>query len=191
MSTPAATRALITLRELHALMIEDLERHYLDRVATIAAYDPFPALGGPEPQPLTTPALLLELVSIDPGDDDGTDRLPLRLSFAAHCVLSLRTRDVQIELREFAADVLARVRDNRWGYPAAVRAPEALAAQPGEFQPEQAGFDSWLVTWEQVVHVGLDSWAGGIAPTEVWLGIAPKIGAAHVDDYFRINEAPV
>ena len=181
------TAVLESLRQLHEAILADLSDHYADRVATIAAYDPFPEADDQERQPLTTPALLLELVAIDPDAEDGTDRQVLRLTWSAHCVLSFRTAQVQIELREFAADVLGRVRYNRWGLPAAVREPQAMNAQPGEFRPDQVGFDSWLVTWEQIVFVGQDVWAGGIAPTEVWFGIAPQIGAAHVDDYWRID----
>ena len=186
-----STEVLETLRQLHEAMLADLREHYLDRVATIAAYDPFPDLDGPEPQPLKTPALLIELSAIDPGEDDGTDRQALRLSFTAHCVLSFRTADMQLELREFAADVLGHVRHNRWGLCGAVQEPTALSAQPGEFRPGLTGFDSWQASWEQQVYVGPDAWAGGIAPTEVWFGIAPKIGAAHVDDYMLMAEGDV
>ena len=178
---------LITLRDLHTAMVRDLTDTYAERVLTVAAYDPFPDVEGQERVPLVTPALLLELVDIQPGDDDGTGRTPLRLSWGAHCILSFRTAQMQIELREYAADVLAHVRYNRWGYPEAVREPENVSARPGEFRPEQAGFDSWLVSWEQLVLVGPDIWAGGIAPTEVWFGIAPQIGAAHVNDYWLID----
>lgn len=178
---------LLTLRALHTALVDDLRAHYLDRAQTIAAYDPFPALDGQDPQPLVTPAILIELEAIDPGEDDGTDRQPLRLTFVAHCVLSFRTAEPQLELREMAADVMAHCRHQRWGYPSAVREPEALSAQPGEFQPGLAGFDSWVVRWEQVVYVGTDLWAGGTAPTEVWYSFTPDIGAAHVGDYTLVE----
>lgn len=181
---------LISLRALHAAILADLRYHYLDRVQTIAAYDPYPAHDDQDPKPLVTPALLLEIESIDPGEDDGTERQPLRLTFVAHCVLSFRTADQQLELREMAADVMAHCRYNRWGYPGAVRQPEAITAQPGEFQPGLAGFDSWMVRWEQVVHVGPDTWAGsGILPSEVWFSWVPAIGTAHVDDYQPLETA--
>lgn len=183
-------RDLVTLRELHDAMLADLRAHYLDRVETIAAYDLFSDLDDQDRQPVTTPALLIGIESIDPGEDDGTGRQPLQLTFSAHCILSFRTSGHQLELREFAADLLAHVRYNRWGYPGAVHAPVALSAQPGEFQPGLAGYDSWLATWEQTIYVGPDLWAGGIAPQEVWLGIAPKIGADHVEDYFPIDTPP-
>lgn len=189
---------LITLRALHDGILAAFAARYTGRVPTIAAYDPFaaPADGaeqpGSTPRPLVTPALLLELTAIDPGPEDGTDRQPLRLSFTAHCVLSFLTPDQQIELREFAADALSCVRHNRWGHPRAVRAPQALSAQPGEFRPGLAGYDSWAVTWEQDAYLGPNIWAGGIAPTQVWFGIAPLIGEQDgtAADYWPIAQAP-
>ena len=179
---------LDNLRQLHDAIIADLTERYADRVYTIAAYDPFPEKNGAERLPITTPALLLDVESIDEGEEDGTDRQPLRLTITLHCILSFRTSDTQLELREFAADVAARVRHNRWGLNAAVDHPQAINAQPGEFVPEQAGYDSWRVTWEQQVYVGVNIWAGGQLPEEIYLGIAPKIGPEHVDDYFRVDQ---
>jgi hypothetical protein len=178
---------LPTLRELHAAILLDLDRHYSGRVETVAAYDPFPGTDEQDAQALNTPALLLELESIDPEPEDGTERQALRLTFAAHCILSFRTPAVQMELRVFGSDVMNHLRYNRWGYPGAVSDPEAIAAQPGEFKPGLAGFDSFLVRWEQVVQLGEDVWnADGIMPTTVYLGAAPEIGAEHEEDYVQV-----
>jgi hypothetical protein len=177
---------LINLRQLHDAMVADLSAHYLGRVPTICAYDPFPARDDQTPQPVVTPAILLELESIAPGEDDGTDRQALLLTFSAHCVLSQRTEAMQLELREFAADLLSHLRHQRWGLAGALQEPTALAAAAGEFSPGLEGFDSWRATWEQTVYVGASVWAGGVAPTAVWLGQAPLIGAAHEDDYVLI-----
>ena len=171
------TETLPTLRALHEGMVASLQAAYRERVETVAAYDPW-AL--PEPpalvadpvtvarRPLATPAILIEVEAIEPGEDDGSDRQPLRLVLAAHCVLSLRTAEVQLELREFAADVLAHVHGNRWGSPGAVREPMALSAAPAEAWPAVAGWDTWRVSWEQLVYVGADAWAGvGSVPDDV------------------------
>lgn len=180
---------LESLRELHDAIVADLADHYQDRVLTVAAYDPVPDAEGQERVPVVTPAILLELEAIDHGEDDGTDRQPLRLTWVAHCVLSFRTAQLQIELREFATSVLARVRHNRWGFYGAVQEPTALSAQPAEFRPGLDGFEVWIARWEQLVYVGPDVWSGeGILPTEVWLGWSPHIGTAHVDEYVRVDE---
>lgn len=189
---------LTTLRALQAAILAAFAARYAGRVQTVAAYDPFAQDEDGADQPdqtrraLVTPALLLELSAIDPGPEDGTDREPFRLTFTAHCVLSFLTRDLQTELPEFAADVLACVRNNRWDLPRAVRVPESPSAQPGEFRPGLAGYDSWVVTWEQTAYLGPNAWAGGLAASEVWLGIAPLIGEQDgtAADYVRIVTPP-
>lgn len=195
MSEPAD---VTTLGEVHAGILAAFAARYAGRVQTVAAYDPFAPQDeaaeppGQERRALTTPALLLELSAIDPGPDDGTDRQPLRLTWTAHCVLSFLTHGLQTELREFAGDVLACVRHNRWGFARALRAPQALSAQPGEFRPGLAGYDSWVVTWEQDAYLGPDVWAGGLPPTEVWIGFAPLIGELDGGpaDYLRVSGDP-
>lgn len=181
---------LDNLTDYHDAVIADLSDHYAGRVETVEPYDPFPDPADQTPRPVITPALLLEIDGLDPGEDDGTGRTPIRLSCVLHCLLSARTPRMQEELRSFAADVIGHVRWNRWGVPGAIGAPEALSAGPGGFDAEVYGYDSFAVRWEQPVYVGEQVWAGGIAPLEIWLGIAPRIGAAHVDDYWRVDEVP-
>lgn len=43
------------------------------------------------------------------------------------------------------------------------------------------------VTWEQTLRVGQSVWVGGQTPTEVWLGLSPEIGAAHINQYEQLN----
>lgn len=193
MSEPAD---VTTLRAVQDAILSAFAARYAGRVHTVAAGNPFAQTedGGEQPdqarRALVTPALLLELSAIDPGTDDGTGRQPLRLTWTGHCVLSFLTRDLQTELPEFAADVLACVRFNRWGLAQAVRVPEALSAQPGEFRPGLAGYDSWVATWEQEIYTGENIWSGaGIIPSEVWTGFAPLIGEMDggPEDYDRID----
>lgn len=54
---------------------------------------------------------------------------------------------------------------------------------------DKSGVALWAVTWEQVARLGVDEWAeSGSGPLSIYLGIAPDIGAAHVDDYRKIGE---
>lgn len=179
---------LETLGELREAILASLREQYLGRVETVASNDPHADVRGQERRPLVTPALLLHLEAIEPGQEDGTDRVPLRLILALHCVLSTRTAQVGVQIHEFAADVLAYVRHQVWGYPGEVSQPEALAAQESEFVPGVMGFESWLVRWEQPVFLGAGHWAPGdtAMPAEVWFSMAPEIGAEHLADYQQI-----
>lgn len=116
---------------------------------------------------LETPAALLELETMEEGEDDGTEMVPLRCTWTIHCVLGRRTDSIEREVRDFAAQVLALVRRNRWGLPTSL--PEAITSGPGEFQTGQDGFESWYVTWEQELRVGTDIWQGdGTQPDTVY-----------------------
>ena len=48
-----------------------------------------------------------------------------------------------------------------------------------------------MVKWEQEFHIGEFVWDdGGILPSEIYVGFAPYIGAAHEDKYIRADHAP-
>ena len=116
---------------------------------------------------MNTPAALLELETVEEGEDDGSGRIPLRCTWTIHCILSHRTPKVEREVRDFATQVFGIVRRNRWGLP--TEYPEVLQCGPGEFQPGQEGYESWYVTWEQPFFAGEDVWTGdGIQPDTVY-----------------------
>lgn len=184
------SETLISLRQYHESVVADLGAHYGEKIATIAAYELFAERATQTRRAIATPAILLGIEEIDSADadEDGTDRQPLRLMCTADCILSDRTADLDLELRELTRDLLARVRHNRWGLRSAVRKPEALSAQPAEFAPEHPGYGAWRVIWEQLVYIGADTWAGtGDPPTDVYLGYPPFIGDGFEDHYDRID----
>ncbi|MCY1311986.1 hypothetical protein D9M70_623640 [compost metagenome] len=76
---------------------------------------------------------------------------------------------MEVECRQFAAEVLRLIRRNDWGL-RFVDNPVSLSAQPAEFRPGAKGYESWCVTWEQVVYLEEEPSVpdgGGIHPFEV------------------------
>jgi len=144
-----------------------LRQHFGTRIRQCGAYEPWDPVEDAAEPVLLTPALLLELESIEPDDNDLNmpGRIAMRCAWAVHAVLSLRTVDLQIALPELAAAVIALVRKtgtdplqppltgNRWGLGEALGAPEAVGARPAEFRPGLNGHDSWVITWEQVIYL--------------------------------------
>jgi len=158
-----------TLRAVHSAIVAAARAWFGDAVQQYGAYEPWGA-GGENPDAdaeIKTPALLLELESIEPDDTDahGPGLIAVRCAWAFHAILSQRTDDLQIALPEFAAAAIALIRraeslpygpplnGNRWGLGEAVGVPEAVSARPGPFTPGLNGRDSWLITWEQVVYL--------------------------------------
>jgi hypothetical protein len=137
---------------------------------------------------VTSPAVLLEAVQIKPGKKVSGGRFALTIEFAAHCILSMKTEKVQLEIRNFAARVLQIVNENRWGLEYA-KQPAELSAFPGMFS-EKLGFESWVVSWEQEFHLGEVNLGDDWLPTDVYMGEAPNIGAAHQDDYTLTETEP-
>ena len=137
---------------------------------------------------VTTPAILVELGEIDPADTRTGGRLAVNVDMRLHCVLSVKTDLVQLEIRNFAAVVMTKIHKNRFGLAGAVELPQRLSAFPGMFRPDEKGFESWVVNWTQAVHLGAVWEEEDFLPTDVYLGLSPDVGADHVDDYERLTD---
>lgn len=130
---------------------------------------------------ITSPAVLLEAVSIKPGKKLSGGRFPIIIEFAAHCILSMKTEKVQLEIRNLATRLMQVVNENRWGIEHS-RLPTELSAFPGMFS-DKLGFESWVVSWEQEFHLGEINLGADWLPTQVYIGEAPQIGESHENDY--------
>lgn len=171
------------LKTVHDAQVRFFKSRLESRVETVAAYR-----SDAHDQTINTPALLLELELLDEGRDAGDGRDALRCSFTAHCILSNLTDGVEIEVRNFAAEVFRLLIGERFGLGELADDPEAISAAPGEFKPGAEGYESWYVNWEQSVYFGESMWEGGIVPHTVKLGWSPDVGTGHADDYEQVTE---
>ena len=169
---------LTALHDAMSLAIKDS----MAMLQTVKSYDPLTR------DTIITPAVLIEAVEMKPGSRVTGGRLPVTVEFAAHCCLSVKTERVELEIRNFAAKLLQVVNGNKWGLADAVERPERLTAFPGMFKPDDKGFESWVVTWEQTIHLGEVWQDADFLPTEVYVGEAPDIGAANKDKYEKITD---
>lgn len=134
------------LKALHDAIVEAV-RARLPQLDTVAEYTATVQGGS-----VNTPAALLDLEGFDEGTDIGDGETAISCRFALHCMLSNETPRVEVECRQFAAEVVRLVRRNTWGL-AYVDAPTAISAGAAEFRPGAKGYESWSVTWEQVVYL--------------------------------------
>lgn len=138
---------MTTITEVHDRIIDAYQTAFANRMDTIAIYRPDNA------DPIDTPALLLEMEEALDERDPGDGRLPLRCRFTTHCMLSITTPNVEVEVRELAHEVFRLVRKNLWGIgPREIKVPENLELGQGLFKPGKAGYESWYVTWEQIIY---------------------------------------
>jgi hypothetical protein len=139
--------------------------------------------------PFKAPHLLLEAteIEIDRQKKGSAGMIWVKVQYQAHCILPRSVKNTDIECLNFAAVVMKVVHQNQWGL-AHVGQPEEISAFPGRYSNEPAGFDSWIVSWWQSVSVG-SSWTVNTTPAEsVLISEAPKIGAAHKDNYEPLKD---
>ncbi|GJB12989.1 hypothetical protein KAM448_28970 [Aeromonas caviae] len=137
---------------------------------------------------IKTPAVLLEALEMKPGRRVTGGRTPLTVEFYAHCVLSVKTDNVALEVRNFAARLMQEIDGNTWGLGEFAERPTGLSAFPGVFNPDEKGFESWVIGWEQTLHLG-DVWEGvDFLPEHVFWGEYPNIGEANKDAYERLTD---
>ena len=167
------------LTALHDAMVEHFKAQ-MPWLNTVDAYKP-QALG----VSVVSPAVLLEVVAMRPGRRVSNGKTPVELELAAHCILSVTTQRVEIEVCNFAALAVQFIDKNRWGLGEEVEAPTEVDAYPGMFKPDEKGFESWVVTWKQTYHLGDVALPPDYLPTDVYMGEAPAVGHGHEDDYLR------
>ena len=172
----------LTLTIVHESVINSLKQAFSHKVDTICAYSPLQ-------KDIKAPALLLALDNMNHGNETGDGRTAVDCQFSLCAILpvhGLPSDKVAIAIANFAAEALHQVRYNHWGLGSEVSHPQNLSAQPADFKPGKAGFESWVVSWEQTIYLGELEPDDGILPDTVMVGIDPEIGSDHENKYEQI-----
>lgn len=134
---------------------------------------------------LKVPAIILQISELepDPDKDAHTGQFPCHVRVEARIVLGHRTPKVRRETAKAAGALAAFVHSNRlgvaWG-PAVI-----LAAEPDEFAPAAAQFDTWRLEWAHNADLGQSYFVDeGVTPEMVLSSWAPEIGPVHAVDPF-------
>ncbi len=163
-------------------VVAAVKDHFGGRLAVVGGYDEIADDGV-----IDSPAVLIGIEGFSEGSDRGDDRVPLKCQVSAQCILSVKTENVQVQVRAFAAEFLSVIRRNKFDFGVDVSFPEGLDARPGVLRPGDNGYDSFEVTWDQELYLGESVWDGsGVVPTEVWVSQNPEIGLAHEPDYENV-----
>ena len=158
--------------------------------------DSFPALQTvttyhTDRQQLDLPAVLIELIELEPNPDDDpqTEQLPALARFEARIVVGFRETDVKREIRKLAAALAHHIHQERWAQP--VGPAEVTAISPDDFSPELDQFEVWRIEWMHAVHIGESVWGDDGTPPVPVYSWAPDIGPGNEDKYKEMPGFPV
>ncbi|MDT0499707.1 hypothetical protein [Halomonas sp. PAR7] len=166
----------ITLDGLHQAILDAIA----DGFPSIQTVDDYPD----DRQRVAVPAAFVELTELTavPDDDPGTGQLAMEAQFELRYLLGWRGTNQGRAIRAQAAALAHFIHQQRWGLP--VEPARVLVAEPDEFDPELEQYLVWRIEWAQIIHIGKNEWLDdGIPPREVWVGVDPRTGPAHIDDY--------
>ncbi|WP_353272751.1 hypothetical protein [Wolbachia endosymbiont (group A) of Urophora cardui] len=118
---------------------------------------------------LLAPAVFVELASLEPGKDPGTEQLALKARFEARIVVDSTIENAPLIVRSLAAEVARVVNKNTWEKN--VSPAEFLSAEPDGFRPELDAYLVWMVDWSHQLHLGKSVWEEGkIKPHTINVG---------------------
>lgn len=171
----------LDLEQLHTAITDTLKAQF-PALVTVEAYRE-----ETDRKRLPIPALLFELTEWEnaPDDDAGTDQLAVLARFEARIIIGFKTPKAKIEIRKMVAALCSFLRLQRWGMAqSGVGHAQVLGAYPDEFDAALDQYEIWRVEWEQLLHFGVNVWAGeGITPTEILYSYEPETGIPNEPKY--------
>ncbi|BDG76577.1 MULTISPECIES: hypothetical protein [Wolbachia] len=136
-----------------------------EEISAIQTCEIYPAIR----KELVAPAVFVELASLEPGKDPGTEQLALKARFEARIVVDSTIENAPLIVRSLAAEVARVVNKNTWEKN--VSPAEFLSAEPDGFRPELDAYLVWMVDWSHQLHLGKSVWEEGkIKPHTINVG---------------------
>lgn len=133
-------------------------------------------------QQLPVPAVVIEVVEFEPGQDRGTGETALVVRFEARVIVAPEQEDCQQQAAFVAAQMTGLLRMQSWGLD--VEFAEFVRAAQDWTRPELDGYAVWVVEWTQQIHLGEQEWPWPNQPPGnlVW-GFSPDTGAGSEGSY--------
>jgi len=136
---------------------------------------------------VSVPAVFIEVQDVTPGEDKGTEQLPVSIRFAARCVIDSAALNAGLSALGLAIDVALYVHQGR-RFGQKVSPAKILQIDQDNFDRELLGYLVWRVEWVHEIDLGESIWTDeGITPSQVFLGITPEIGLPHEPDYIEVT----
>lgn len=136
------------------------------------------------------PACLLDIEELPKAVAAEDGRYPVNARLAMHCVLGKEAELIQLEVREFALAVSQFVEESGYWVSNCTRKPTRISAMPGNFGKTTDGrFESWVVTWDQELSLGVSKWGDEEVRDGVSFAINPDDNADS-SQFESVNDAP-
>lgn len=133
-----------------------------------------------------TPACLLDIEELPSNNPSADGRYPVNARIAIHCILGCEISLVQLQVREFALAVSQFIYEEGLWIKGCTEKAQRIDAMPGNFSNETSmGYESWVVSWDQVLNLGESKWG----EEEVREGVAFAINSEE-SDFESVNDAP-
>lgn len=102
------------------------------------------------------PAVVIELVEMEPGSDQLTGETALEARFEARVIVGSEREQCQQQAAFVAAQLAVLLRLQTWGVEA--DAAEFVRAAQDWTRPELDGYAVWVVEWTQGIYLGPEEW---------------------------------
>ncbi|WP_341816167.1 hypothetical protein [Wolbachia endosymbiont (group B) of Elophila nymphaeata] len=152
----------MNFKDLHNAICTTLKRE----IPAIQTCEIYPSIR----KELIAPAVFVELASLEPGKDAGTEELALKARFEARIVVDGTVEYSSLVVRSLAAEVARVVNKNTWNVKN-VSPGEFISAEVDGFRPELDAYLVWMVEWVHTIHVGRSIWKEGkFMPHKIEIG---------------------
>ncbi|WLG99728.1 hypothetical protein PSH92_20485 [Pseudomonas beijingensis] len=138
-------------------------------------------------QHVPIPAVVLELVELEPGRDPGTGEVGVEARFEARIIVGSDHERCQQVAAFIAAQLIILLRMQTWGL--AVEPAEFIQASQDWTRPELDSYAVWVVEWTQGIYLGKEEWPWPNQPpgTLLW-GFSPDTGPGSEGSYQPLEE---
>jgi len=129
-----------------------IEQHIRDAIQGLAYVAVMPDLL----DRVAIPAVVIELVELEPGSDQMTGETALEARFEARVIVGSELPQCQQQAAFVASQIAVLLRMQTWGVE--VAAAEFVRSAQDWTRPELDGYAVWVVEWTQGIYLGKEEW---------------------------------
>lgn len=163
-------------------LYEAIERHIRAAIVGLEYVGTMPDML----EQVAVPAVLIELVELEPGVDQGTGETALIARFEARVIVGAEREQCQQQAAFAASQLAVLLRLQTWGLE--VEPSEFVRAAQDWSRPELDGYAVWLVEWTQGIYLGEEEWPWPNEPPGTLVFAFTSDAGRDSDDHYQAPE---